>query len=216
MDTKKMILPLMIVLSLGIVALPATMSLFAGQHCWYDLGAEGNQVPCVKCHADIADELDAGGHHDTLYEGGMNKACEACHRENSSITYASGTGDSAIPGKEAHAASTIYCGYCHFNSSNPTGAPVAGGFGQSDDLLNDTGKNASHYSFVVQSRDPNILQNESESCVACHTTTSVTINFNVTTGMTIEVNNTIISDSSAYWNMTSVAPSDYTTYTEEK
>ena len=60
MDTKKMILLIVIVLSLGIVALPATMSLFAGQHCCYDLGAEGNQVPCVKCHADVADELDAG------------------------------------------------------------------------------------------------------------------------------------------------------------
>lgn len=213
--STKMFVIVLIFFFLGIFALPATVSLFAGQHVWYDLGAEGNQVPCVKCHADVADELEAGGHHKDLYSDDINEACDACHRGNTSMTYASGTGDSAIPGEEAHAASTINCGYCHFNSSNPTGAPVAGGFGQSD-LLSDTGTNASHYSFVVQSRDTNILQNASESCVACHTTTNVTINFNVTTEMTLEVNNTIISDSSAYWNMTSIAPSDYTTYTGEK
>lgn len=215
MNNLKMVFVIMAIVFLGIVAFPYAVSLFVGQHCWYDLSAEGNQVPCVKCHADIAAELEASGHHTTLYVAGMNKACEACHRGNTSITFAEVNGG-VIPGTEAHAASTINCGYCHFNSSNPTGAPVAGGFGLVTGLSNDTGANESHYSFVVQSRATNILQNESESCVACHTTTNVTICFNVTTEMTVKVNNTIISNSSAYWNITSITASNYTTYTGGK
>ncbi len=210
MDTKKMILLIMIFFFLGIFALPATMSLFAGQHCWYDLES-GYGSKCVKCHADIYEELsEGGGHHKNIAGVGAGEECLVCHRVNESIIYANASTNEA--GQQAHAASTINCGYCHFNSSN---APVAGGFNQSD-LLNDTGTNASHYSFVVQSRDPNILQNESESCVACHTTTSVTINFNVTTEMTVKVNNTISSNSYAYWNITGITPSNYTTYKEVK
>ena len=215
MRTTQIILIALIFFFLGIDGLPATISLFAGQHCWYDLGAAGTYAPCVKCHADIADELAAGGHHTTLYSTDINEACEACHRGNSSITYeekpASGP---VVPGEEAHAASTINCGYCHFNSSNPTGAPVAGGFGQSD-LVNDTGANASHYSFVVRSSTSDLLQKASESCVACHTTLNFTANFNVTTGMTVVVNDSY-TESQSFWNITSITPSNYTTYTEVK
>ena len=230
MDTKKMILLLMIVLSLGIVALPASMSLFAGQHTWYNLGAEGNQVPCVKCHADVADELDAGqppSPHKKLIVDDINDACEACHRSNlTGYTYASGDTSGATPGKEAHAASTVACMECHEygHDEYPYDYPWAGGF---DNMTNSSfnydsgdpsiGTNASHHAFIQGAiTEGSLLEDSSEACVACHTTTNVTIHFNVTTGMTIEVNNTIISDSSACWNMTSVAPSGYTTYTEEK
>ena len=215
MNTK-MILVVLIIFFLGIVALPATLSLFAGQHCWYDLGAAEAHAPCVKCHADIADELAAGGHHKGLYSDDINEACEKCHRGNVSITYENKTdGGIVVPGEEAHAASPIYCGYCHFNSSNPTGAPVAGGFGQSDLLLNDTGANASHYSFVVRSTTSNILIQASESCVACHTTLNFTANFNVTTGMTVVVNDSY-TESQSFWNITSITPSGYMPPTEVK
>jgi hypothetical protein len=212
--TTKMILIVLIFFFLGIVALPATMSLFAGQHVWYDLGAAENYAPCVKCHADIAEELDAGGHHKDLYSDDINEACEACHRGNASITYESKTGVPVVPGEEAHAASTINCGYCHFDSSNPTGAPVAGGFGQSD-VGGDTGANASHYSFVVQSRTSNLLQETSESCVACHTTLNVTLNFNVSTGMALGVEDSY-TETQSYWDITSITPSGYTTHEEVK
>jgi hypothetical protein len=214
MNNLKKVFAIMAIVFVGIIALPYTASLFAGQHCWYDLVAEGNRVPCVKCHADIADELQAGGHHKTLSSDNINEACEACHRGNSTITDASGDGNSALPGKEAHAASAIHCGYCHFNSSNPTGAPVAGGFGQSD-LPTDTGANASHYSFVVRSRASNLLPNASDSCVACHTTLNVIINFNVTTEATIIANNTYTTSQSD-WDIEDITPSNYTTYEEEK
>lgn len=204
-----MILVIIAIVAVGIIALPYTASLFAGEHTWYNLSGKGSNVPCKKCHADIAEELEAGGHH-------KNFACEKCHRCNTSITYANAS--QSQPGEEAHAASTIYCGYCHFNSSNPSGAPVAGGFNLSDyyeKYGNDTGANASHYTLVHQSQNPNILQNKSESCIACHTNTNVTINFNVTTEATIIANNSY-TNTESYWNITNITASNYTTYKEVK
>jgi len=215
MNNLKMVFAIMAIVFLGIVALPYAVSLFTGQHTWYDLSG-GYGSKCVKCHADIYGELSAGGHHKNIVGVDDGEECLVCHRANESIIYANASRSRG--GKEAHAASTINCGYCHFNSSNPTGAPVAGGFRLSDyyeTYGNDTGANASHYSFVVQSRDANILQNESESCIACHTSIRVKINFNVTTEARIEVNNSY-DEMPSYWNITSITPSDYTNYTEEK
>jgi len=62
MDSKRIALMAIAVVAIGIFALPSTVSLFNGQHSWYDLTdySEGHTtVPCEKCHADIADEMDS-------------------------------------------------------------------------------------------------------------------------------------------------------------
>ena len=110
------------VVVIGIFALPSTVSLFGGQHKWYDLGGKGNEVPCEKCHADTAAEMESqiGPHTGETGYGRMK--CVYCHRlfpiehKNASFdtyAYASGDGTGAEPGKEAHAASTVACMYCH-------------------------------------------------------------------------------------------------------
>ncbi|RCV62948.1 hypothetical protein C5S53_16305 [Methanophagales archaeon] len=49
--------------AIGIFALPSSVSLFSGQHTWYDLsnsvgGTSGvNNVPCEKCHAEWGQHL---------------------------------------------------------------------------------------------------------------------------------------------------------------
>lgn len=110
------------VVAIGTFALPNTVSLFSGQHTWYDLsasvgGTSGvNNVPCEKCHADVAGEMtsSANGAHRDL-------TCAMCHRAPfTGYTYARGhyfqgaSGYQATrPGKEAHAASTVECMDCH-------------------------------------------------------------------------------------------------------
>jgi len=121
MNGKGMVLLAVAVVAVGTFALPSTVSLFTGQHNWYDLSPKGNDVPCEKCHADIAAELDNSGAH-------RNLTCAMCHRTpfnntynlisghyepGSSITYASGEGGGSTLGEEAHAASTIECMDCH-------------------------------------------------------------------------------------------------------
>ena len=109
------------VVAIGIFALPGTIAMFGGQHNWYDLspnshgqgGWGGNDVPCEKCHADVADELSNSGIHE-------NFTCAMCHRTAfTNYTYARGNftygaaWQGTIPGEEAHAASTVACMDCH-------------------------------------------------------------------------------------------------------
>jgi hypothetical protein len=184
------------VVTVGIFALPTTMSLFAGQHTWYDLGPAGNQVPCKKCHADVYEEYAMSGVHGTLSGGTSNvtgddpdRACGACHRVNlTGYTFASGDGTGSTEGKEAHAAAVIACMECH-----EFGQPyysVAGGFNVSywvdnniittsfnytDDTHN--GTYAAHNAFVAMAINDTTLQDSNEACIACHTNIAVKINW---------------------------------------
>ncbi len=116
MDSKKLMLMLVAVLAVGIFALPSTVAMFGGQHSWYNLEPDGNDVPCGKCHADIYDELyNSVGPHDEM-------ECWYCHRTSNltGYTYASGDGTGSLPGEEAHAASTVECMACHEGFLNTT------------------------------------------------------------------------------------------------
>ena len=279
-DVVKMFLIVTIFFSVGVLVLPSTVSLFAGQHVWYSLSNNTSDVPCEKCHADIVDEMKvlAGPH---TGETGYEKfKCEYCHRVfplegpgdktgdykstnvNQSLNstyfhiYARVSSTKVQPGKEAHAASAVPCLYCHsgensgsfhgsfvggcschkgshghdtpeyFNDQDcwnchhkkATGGvvyiPPAGGFGLTA-AANDTGINASHYSFVMQAINNQTLTDANEACIACHTKIKLKINFNVTTEAKIVVNNSYTTASS-YWDVADVSPSNYTTYEEVK
>ena len=147
MDGQKVVLIATAIVALGIFVMPSTVSLFSGQHYWYNISGRSNEVPCEKCHADIAAEMDTliGPHTGETGFGRMK--CGYCHRTfkieigdtdpntneasgydqyddvNTSLeaqylyTYASGDGSGATPGKQSHAASTIPCMYCHSGGS---------------------------------------------------------------------------------------------------
>ena len=135
MNGGKLLLLAATMAALGVLVLPSTVSMFAGQHYWYNLSGTGNDVPCEKCHADVFEELKQCNFH--MHWGDNTTAdrldCEACHRSNLSITYASVSGSYAAytPGQQAHAASVVACMMCHqINASQATSAPgyYAGGF----------------------------------------------------------------------------------------
>lgn len=77
----KFTLAIIALIGIGVFALPSTMSLFTGQHAFYNIDAEGNQVPCAKCHGDIQSELKST-HSETTGTDGPHAAmtCEMCHR----------------------------------------------------------------------------------------------------------------------------------------
>ncbi len=195
--------------TMGLVVLPTTVSLLAGQHSFYEVN-EGYESRCIKCHADIYEELRSGSNHSTI--DGSNdfsgQECFGCHRANVSITYANASINQ--PGEEAHAATISDCGYCHFDQNNSFNAPVTGGFGLSN-MEPDTGIYASHYSLVIQSREGELVSNHSESCIACHTNSRVEINFNVSVNSRVSVNNTAEG-----WEFESIQPIGFDNYTETK
>jgi hypothetical protein len=205
MGSKKIALLSIAVLAIGIFALPGTMSLFAGQHVWYDLSTGINEVPCEKCHADVYEEMqsDQNGAHGNL-------TCDMCHRTPfSNFTYGSGAGTGSIPGEEAHAAAVIECMHCHGiwkdaggGGWNHFGDPMysdcnkchwsggypdfisAGGFGIEDPANlghnttdTDTGVNAAHKKFVLDAIEDNTMSGANEACLACHTMIGVKINW---------------------------------------
>ena len=140
----KLVLGIVIVLAIGVLVLPSTVSLFAGQHYWYNLNDTGNQIPCEKCHADIFEELNTtlypNGNYAKFHDFNNNKKadrtdCEACHRNYAAITYASGD-NAYTEGDYAHAASVVACMLCHQAGASTSGdlantsyaGPYAGGF----------------------------------------------------------------------------------------
>jgi hypothetical protein len=187
------------VVGIGIFALPGTVSMFGGQHNWYDVSPTGGQdVPCEKCHGDVADELGNSGPH-------VNMECWFCHRTGSltGYTYASGDGGGAIAGEEAHAASTVECMACHYGftmASHPGEWSAgelgftqcakchgafpgdsylleAGGFNLTGNLT-DTGTAAAHWAFVNDSiYKSDLMEGANEACIACHTHVAIDINW---------------------------------------
>jgi hypothetical protein len=150
----KIALAAIAVVAIGIFALPSTISVFGGLHTWYYLDARsGKYMPCIKCHADVYEEyaIMARTHapHWTLEGYDPNKACYSCHRVKKQIQYAEG--GSPMPGKQAHAASTIACLECHeFDITN-----------------NDV--HDKHRDYVQAAKDYPLMESSNEACIACHT-----------------------------------------------
>jgi hypothetical protein len=93
----KFTLAIIALVGIGVFALPSTMSLFAGQHSFYNIDATGNQVPCQKCHGDVKAELTSNGNTDPTkgpITAGPHAAfkCEYCHR----IEAGQASGDNAF------------------------------------------------------------------------------------------------------------------------
>ena len=188
------ILTIVITLAIGVLVLPSTVSLFAGQHYWYDINARGNDIPCEKCHADVYEELKNNPYHEEL-------TCDLCHRAIN-ISYASGYYNGPDMSYEwgAHAASTVSCLVCHSgrdsgegnlhehhevvadcsvcHSPSPTDyPPIAGGFGVTGQA-DDTGIYAAHRKFVLEAKNSSMMMSANEACIACHTHVAVKIKWN--------------------------------------
>ncbi len=228
MNVGKALLLAVIVAATGLVILPNTVSLFAGQHWWYNL-SYNRTVPCQKCHADVFEELDLSNFH--IHWGDRTKAdpedCAACHRSNLSITYANVTGayTEVVPGKQAHAASVVACMLCHqINASKATWAPgfYAGGFNISGfgvsspyNYSNATynGKWAAHNAFIARAIENNTFPDSTEACIACHTHVAVKITwehkrsleFNVTINNPVTLSNGVHNWTVTNWKVNGTA-----------
>ncbi|MFZ2071967.1 MAG: cytochrome c3 family protein [Halobacteriota archaeon] len=201
MESKKLVLLVVAVVAIGTFALPTSVSLFSGQHSWYDLSAGVNDVPCEKCHAEIGDEMGSS-------ENGVhrNLTCAMCHRTPfTDYTYGSGYGSSSTAGKEAHAATVVQCMDCHDGAKGanehmlPDGSGwdpeyndcfachkidgyywwsktdiSAGGFDLTP-WTADTGEKAAHMKFVLDAMNNSLMEGANEACIACHTRIGVNI-----------------------------------------
>jgi hypothetical protein len=140
MRIEKIALVAFVLLALGILILPSTVTLFAGQHTWYYKEA----LPCEKCHADIADEFrSASNYHPPGSTYPIWQACVLCHQVEPLYP-----GDVDFSASK-HAATVVPCDYCHWEARAFNNDP--------------------HYEFVKKAENDNQMPNGTEACVACHT-----------------------------------------------
>jgi len=220
MNTNKIALLAIAVVAIGIFALPSTVSLFSGQHSWYGLDDPGSQVPCMKCHGDIQDEMDhdLNGVHRTLDSPGCD-----CHRVTGTGV-ADGDGPGlANPGTTSHAAETIACMLCHENDTrtgNTSSYPFAGGFNETL-VYNFTGapstqynyswgddkggEYAAHNDFIRESIKDPLMTDSNEACIACHTRIGVNITWRKSTTMHFNANET----NDGVWELTDFTAHGY-------
>jgi len=79
----KLIWILFILAGISLWYIPNTLSLFSGQHSFYNIDPMGSQIDCIKCHGDIGMALHSGNIHN-------NFSCSDCHRVQKGVQYASG------------------------------------------------------------------------------------------------------------------------------
>ncbi len=103
------------VLAVGLFALPATLSLFSGQHTFKNTSEVAGDNGCRKCHEDVYEEMHSPINkvHWNLPGAKGSKdvfSCAECHNVTNVSTYfQSGYSNSS----GAHAATTVACLACH-------------------------------------------------------------------------------------------------------
>ncbi|MFZ2071131.1 MAG: hypothetical protein WAV32_05995 [Halobacteriota archaeon] len=208
MSANKIVLLAVAIVAVGIFALPSTVSLFSGQHTWYNLNGAGNQVPCEKCHADIQAEMVSGDNG--VHLGLAGPGCD-CHRVNSTQVQkptgvASGDGNASTPGTKSHAAETIACMVCHEYGNS---YPHAGGFSNKtdspyyygSDAIGRNGTKAAHNAFIQDAIDDPMMEDSNEACIACHTRVGVNITWVKNENMVFQA----VENASGDWNVSKFA-----------
>lgn len=220
---KRLILPLLAVITLGVVILPETYALFAGQHNFYDTTQSGNQIPCEKCHSDIYQELLQPGETNRVHL--IPLGCTKCH-----ITVApNAEGLTQGPGGQFHAAATIACLDCH-GATLPHDArddyhsgpgipkytnclvchkafsiriPIT-----TASALQVFSPNETHKSFAEGAINSSLLKGANEACISCHTHVSVNITWKKPYAMTMKAN----VNNNGTWSINNISGSGNITY----
>jgi hypothetical protein len=178
------------ILAVGLIGLPQTLAMFAGQHNWYDTMTSPNTaVPCMKCHADVQAELSQPGSVNAVHAVQGGDGCDGCHATTALANEGQIRGPTAKGGTNTfHAAAAPLCLDCH-GSSGP---------GLSADLIVN-GSLEVHKPFINGSVTSPMLRGSNEACVACHTHVNVNITWTRATTMTFTSAETVLPDQSHYW-----------------
>ncbi len=190
MNSKVLMLSVAVI-AVGLFALPSTLSMFAGQHSWYDPKLSGG-IPCQKCHFIEKQELaGSNGPHSTVYTelvntsmnystnelpggtaggidfwGGTNSdddRCYGCHQRagSNNSSHTLLAGSWDDHRNDQHAAIAVWCIDCH---------PWV-----VDELCNGSAAHKPFYEDLNNETDDMHLQNENRACLGCHTHVGVNI-----------------------------------------
>lgn len=149
------------IMAIGLVALPQTLALFAGQHNFYDTIGQTGAIPCEKCHADVFSELSQPGSVNAVHRA---QGCEGCHVTTAPAKEGLKQGGAIT--NDFHAAALPLCLDCH----SGTGPGL-----DARSIIN--GSVEAHKPFVSQANNSLLLRGTNEACISCHTHVAVDINW---------------------------------------
>jgi len=204
--TNRLILIGLCIAAVGLIALPQTLALFAGQHDFYEVSRDPQNlgVPCAKCHGDVKSELSSSQVHSKV-------ECEGCH-----VLALMNKGAKVGGNEDIHAAAAPACLDCHdgkLNSEqwhNETLGYKAGEcanchgtttptFGNATSIL--YGANESHTEFAFDASNATLLKGANEACVGCHTHVNVNSVWQKPTNLSFKAS----VSSEGVWNVTDFA-----------
>ena len=187
--TSKLILIGIAIAAAGLIALPQTLALFAGQHYFYDIGAnlDNYGVPCAKCHADVYFELNNSYVHQGV-------KCAECHI--TALVNQSGVTVEVGGDKQIHAAGAPACMDCHGTTYNKTTGGNYTAAPNATSIID--GANESHTEFASNASSAELLKGANEACIGCHTHVIVNIVWKKPTNLSFEAS---VSSLGA-WNVT--------------
>jgi hypothetical protein len=212
---NKLILIGFAVAAVGLVALPQTLALFAGQHNFYDTISNNvyslsgkTAIPCGKCHADIFAELNQSGQVNSMH---LQQGCDGCHMSVAPNLENLSNGEPGSGKGQFHAAAAPACLDCHGKYGNITSV----GARNAMNILN--GSEEVHIPFASQadtSGNP-LLKGSNEACVACHTHVAVNISWTKAYMMNFTAREYTAADGTHNWtvsNFTTLGFVNLTTY----
>ncbi len=176
---SKILLLSIAVISVGLFAMPSTLSLFAGQHTF----DAGSAVKCEKCHQNVYDALSTGN---TIHESikGAGAECDGCHRVDTitNIPVGNGTLGSVTTNGSSGGTNvnlshtkvmTLECVVCHWAVSN--------------NITNSAEAHKPYYdSAVADAILP--LKGGNAACIGCHTHSVMTIQWSMPGGYNLNAN----------------------------
>jgi hypothetical protein len=233
---SKVILLSFAVVAVGLFALPSTMSLFSGQHTWYN----GSSVDCKKCHQDIYEEISTSEYHESW---GVD--CVRCHatveawnKSGVNITYGqwkrySGSTLKGAVNVTAHAAVTVECLACHGYSNTSYANKIQGASeahrdyyyeSVSDKDVGDINQTSIYAAYgylygmptwyTTSNQTVVKLKGTNTACIGCHTHSRVNITWRRSVGYGLSVNYNTVTGApdipSDSWNVNATKNTTYT------
>ncbi|HUV82983.1 MAG TPA: hypothetical protein VMW53_07925 [archaeon] len=196
MRINKSLFIIIALFGIGLFVLPSTLSMFAGQHAWYNPNPNIEGIPCEKCHVLEQSELmGTNGPHSLTYASLVNTSANYSGTPGAN-------GSTVFWGSETDI--TTRCFGCH-----QVGANFSAGSDYASYNTNwDTNRNISHAAIVIECIDchpwvahelensdeahrpfyvslnettavngTSLLKGANEACIACHTHVGVNISW---------------------------------------
>lgn len=182
------------VIGIGLYILPSTLSMFAGQHSWYDPDPDVEGIPCEKCHALEESELMGGGPHSTAYGGDSRTTYNSSANYSGTAGFVGGSvfwggGDTSDRCYGCHQIGANYPATSPLNTTNTTWGErndtvhaavvlyCVDCHSWVDDALNESLSAHKEFYYDINTTNSGLLKGGNSACVGCHTGTGVNISW---------------------------------------